>query len=161
MHSVYYSRKELLQGKAEEIARTVGVSCTTVHRVIATYNRRGEAGIDTPGKGGRRHQYLTLEQERAFLQPYLARAARGEITTAVEIQRECAPRLDMKSTQALCIAYWSGMAGDDGMLLPVRLRRRRTHVHNRRQLPHPSRGSSSLPRDQGAARTRLSAILAI
>ncbi len=28
-----------------------------------------------------------LEQERAFLQPYLARAARGEIATAVEIQR--------------------------------------------------------------------------
>ncbi len=28
-----------------------------------------------------------LEQERAFLQPYLDRAARGEIATAVEIQR--------------------------------------------------------------------------
>src|SRR6266571_904590 len=72
---------------AEDIARTVGVSPSTVHRVIATYNRRGVAAIDTPGKGGRRHHYLTLEQEHTFLQPFLTCAARGEITTAVEIQR--------------------------------------------------------------------------
>ncbi|MFL5666553.1 MAG: helix-turn-helix domain-containing protein [Ktedonobacteraceae bacterium] len=52
--------------KAEDIARTVGVSASTVHRVIAAYNRGGVAAIETPGKGGRRHQYLTLAQERAF-----------------------------------------------------------------------------------------------
>jgi putative transposase len=73
--------------KAEDIARTVGVSLTTVHRVIATYKQGGVAAIETSGKGGRRHQYLTLEQERAFLQPFLARAARGETATVAEIQR--------------------------------------------------------------------------
>ena len=73
--------------KAEDIARTVGVSLSTVHRVIATYKQGGVAAIETPGKGGRRHQHLTLEQERAFLQPFLARAARGEMATAAEIQR--------------------------------------------------------------------------
>src|SRR5713226_8319923 len=62
---------------AEDIARTVGVSPSTVHRVIAAYNQAGVAAIDTPGKGGRRHQYLTLEQEEILLQPFLARAARG------------------------------------------------------------------------------------
>ena len=72
---------------AEDIARTVGVSLATVHRVIATYKQEGVAAIETPGKGGRRHQYLTLEQERAILQPFLARAARGEIATAGEVQR--------------------------------------------------------------------------
>src|SRR5947209_8749443 len=49
--------------KAEDIARTVGVSPSTVHRVIAASNHAGVAAIDTAGKGGRRHQYLTLEQE--------------------------------------------------------------------------------------------------
>src|SRR5712692_1884582 len=73
--------------KAEDIARTVGVSLSTVQRVIATYKQGGVAAIETPGKGGRRHQHLTLEQERAFLQPFLARAARGEMVTAAEIQR--------------------------------------------------------------------------
>lgn len=72
---------------AEDIAKTVGVSLTTVHRVIAAYNQGGVAAIETPGKGGRRHQYLTLEQERAFLQPFVARAAQGELATAAEIHR--------------------------------------------------------------------------
>src|SRR5260370_32935143 len=49
--------------KAEEIAQHTGVSATTVHRVIATYNRLGPAAVETPGKGGRRHQYLTWEEE--------------------------------------------------------------------------------------------------
>ncbi len=72
--------------KAEEIARTVGVSPATVHRVIAMYKQGGVAAIETYEKGGRRHQYLTLEHERAFLQPFVARAAQGEIATATEIQ---------------------------------------------------------------------------
>jgi transposase len=71
--------------KAEEMARTVGMSPTTVHREIATSNRGGVAALETPGNGGRRHQYLTLEQERAFLQPFVARAAQGERATADEI----------------------------------------------------------------------------
>lgn len=71
--------------KAEDIARTVGVSVSTVHRVIAAYNREGVAAIETPGRGGRRHQYLTLEQERTFLQPFLARAAQGKVATVAEI----------------------------------------------------------------------------
>jgi transposase len=73
--------------KAEEIATHAGVSVTTVRRVISTYNRFGPAAMETPGTGGRRHQYLTLEQERAFLQPFFARAAKGEIATVAEIQR--------------------------------------------------------------------------
>jgi predicted DNA-binding transcriptional regulator YafY len=73
--------------KAEEIARHTGVSVTTVRRVISTYNRFGLAAIETPGTGGRRHQYMTLEQERAFLQPFFARAETGEIATAEQIQQ--------------------------------------------------------------------------
>jgi transposase len=73
--------------KAEEIATHTGVSVSTVRRVISTYNRFGVVAIETPGTGGRRHEYLTLEQERAFLEPFFARAAAGEIATAAEIQR--------------------------------------------------------------------------
>jgi hypothetical protein len=78
--------------QAEDIARTVGVSLTTVRRVMATYKHGGVSAVETPGKGGRRHQYLTLEQERAFLQPFMARAAPGEKATVAEIQRASARR---------------------------------------------------------------------
>ena len=73
--------------KAEEIATHTGVSVSTVRRVISTYNRFGVVAVETPGTGGRRHEYLTLEQERAFLAPFFARAAAGEIATAAAIQR--------------------------------------------------------------------------
>ena len=73
--------------KAEEIARDIGVSVTTVRRVISSYNRLGLTAIETLGKGGRRHEYMSLEQERNFLQPFFARAAQGEIATVEEIQR--------------------------------------------------------------------------
>src|SRR2546428_3953910 len=55
--------------KAQEIALHTGVSVSTVHRVISTYNRLGAGAVETPGKGGRRHEYLTLPEEQAFLAP--------------------------------------------------------------------------------------------
>ncbi len=73
--------------KAEEIARHTGVSATTVHRVIATYNHWGPAAINPSEKGGRHHQDLPREQEQALLQPFFVRAERGEIATAQEIQQ--------------------------------------------------------------------------
>ena len=73
--------------KAEEIALHTGVSATTVHRVIATYNRLGPTAMETPGKGGRRHEYLSVPEEQAFLAPFFAQAERGEFATVTQIQR--------------------------------------------------------------------------
>ena len=73
--------------KAEEIARHCGVSKATVHDVISTYNRWGVAAVETAGKGGRRHQYLTLEEEEQFLAPFFAQAEEGLLTTTAEIWR--------------------------------------------------------------------------
>jgi transposase len=69
------------------IAKHVGVSVDTVHQVISRYNRFGVAAVETAGKGGRRHEYVTLEQEGQMLAPFFARAERGEIATAGEIKR--------------------------------------------------------------------------
>ena len=71
--------------KTEEIALHTGVSATTVHRVIATYNRLGSTALETPGKGGRRHEYLTLQEEKAFLAPFFTQAESGEIATVAQI----------------------------------------------------------------------------
>ena len=73
--------------KADEMALHTGVSPTTVHRIIARYNRLGPAAIEQSSKGGRHHDYLTIEQERALLQPFFARAERGEIATAEPIHQ--------------------------------------------------------------------------
>lgn len=72
--------------KAGEIAKHTGVSVGTVHKVVSQYNRKGTAALMTPGKGGRRHQYLTLEQEKAFLASFKEKAIKGEIATTAEIK---------------------------------------------------------------------------
>src|SRR2546423_14000972 len=73
--------------KAEEIARHCGVSKGMVHQVISTYNRFGVEAIETPGKGGRRHQYLTFSEEKEFLAPFFTQAESGQIATVSQIQR--------------------------------------------------------------------------
>ena len=72
---------------AAQIAKHVGVSVDTVHQVISRYNRFGVATVETAGKGGRRHEYVTIEQEGQLLAPFFARAETGEIATAGEIKR--------------------------------------------------------------------------
>ena len=71
---------------ASSIALHTGVSVATVRLVISTYNRVGPAALDTPGKGGRRNEYLTTSEEQAFLAPFFARAIQGHIATATEIR---------------------------------------------------------------------------
>lgn len=70
---------------AEVIALHCGVAKDTVHQLISRYNRFGLAAIETGGKGGRKRCYLTLEQEKQFLEPFFERAAKGEIATCAEI----------------------------------------------------------------------------
>ncbi len=72
---------------ASSIARHCGVSVPTVRVVISSYNRLGPAALDTPGKGGRRNEYLSLAEEQAFLAPFFDRAANGQVATAQEIQQ--------------------------------------------------------------------------
>lgn len=73
--------------KAEEIAKHCGVSKGMVHQVICTYNRFGVEAIETPGKGGRRHQYVTFSEEKEFLAPFFTQAESGQIATLGQIQR--------------------------------------------------------------------------
>src|SRR6266566_6825062 len=82
--------------KAEEIARHCGVSKATVHQVISTYNRFGVVAVETAGKGGRRHQSLTREEEEQFLAPFFARAEAGEIATVREIWQAFEARVGEK-----------------------------------------------------------------
>ena len=42
--------------------------------------------METPGKGGRRHEYMTWEEERELLTPFFELAKKGELTTIAHIQ---------------------------------------------------------------------------
>jgi transposase len=66
---------------AAEIAKHTATSVRTVHQVISDYNRLGVAAIETPGQGGRRNCYLSWQEEKAFLAPFITAATQGELST--------------------------------------------------------------------------------
>ncbi len=80
--------------EASDIAKHTGVSVHTVHKVISTYNRQGVSAVETKGKGGRYHQYLTREEERDLLTPFFERAEKGEMTTVAQIKRAFEERVE-------------------------------------------------------------------
>lgn len=71
---------------ATKIAMHTGTTVRTVHQVISEYNRLGAAAIETPGKGGRRKSYFSLEEETAFLNQLSPQAEKGKITTKAEVK---------------------------------------------------------------------------
>jgi transposase len=74
--------------KAEEIANHLAVSVSLVHKTISEFNRNGSKSIETIGKGGRKNSYLTLDQEKKFMNSFIQQATQGQIATAGEIKEE-------------------------------------------------------------------------
>jgi transposase len=70
---------------AESIALHCGVSIHGVHTLISRENRYGLAARETTGKGGRRREHLSLEQERQLLESCVEHAKQGEGVVLADI----------------------------------------------------------------------------
>jgi transposase len=77
----------------EAIAQAVGLSVSHVRRVWSEYLRGGLAAGQGRPKGGRRHQNLTLAQERSLLTAWQQPARRGQLVTARSIKVDYEKRL--------------------------------------------------------------------
>jgi transposase len=65
---------------ANQVAQALGWRPTSVRRLQAQYGRQGEALWQRPGRGGRRHQNLSVAEEAQLLAGFLERAERGGFT---------------------------------------------------------------------------------
>jgi transposase len=72
---------------SEEIAEHLAVSKSLVNKTISEYNRYGQSSIETVGKGGRKHSYLTVSEEQKFLEEFIKEAEKGRIATVNEIKQ--------------------------------------------------------------------------
>ena len=52
---------------AEDIAEIIGWSIGQVQKIQSAFMKSGESVFMTPGKGGRRNQYMAVAQEKAFI----------------------------------------------------------------------------------------------
>ena len=76
-----------LGSSAAQIAQLLGWSTATVHVLHSRWAKEGDAIFELRGRGGRRHQHLSVEQEQALLAPFVERANSGGMLTVSEIQR--------------------------------------------------------------------------
>ena len=76
-----------LGSSASQIAQLLGWSTATVHVLHSRFSKEGDAIFDLRGRGGRRHQHLSTDQEHNLLAPFVERAQAGGMLTVVEIQR--------------------------------------------------------------------------
>ena len=63
-------------------AKDTGFSIEKVHKLIPLYNKLGVAAVETPGKGGRRREYMTTKEEQNLLEKFFSRAENGELVTS-------------------------------------------------------------------------------
>ncbi|MCW0209147.1 MAG: winged helix-turn-helix domain-containing protein [Achromobacter sp.] len=76
-----------LGSSAAQIAQLLGWSTATVHVLHSRWAKEGDAIFDLRGRGGRRHQYLSPEQEQELLAPFVERAQAGGMLTVADIQQ--------------------------------------------------------------------------
>jgi transposase len=82
--------------RSEEIANHLAVSKSLVNKTISEYNRRGASAIETIGKGGRKNSYMTLDEEKKFMTPFILKAEQGQIATTGEIKENFEKRVGSK-----------------------------------------------------------------
>ena len=86
---------------AHEVAYWLQVSKQAVWLWVGQYNRRGPAGLEREGRGGRRWGFLSLEQEARLLRSLEQRAQKGEVLTAKRVM----PLLSEAAGRAVSRAY--------------------------------------------------------
>ena len=75
-----------LGSTAAEIAQLLGWSTATVHVIHSRWAKEGEALFDLRGRGGRRNQHLSAEEEGQLLAPFVAKAQAGGLLHVSEIK---------------------------------------------------------------------------
>lgn len=72
---------------ANQVAAAVGWRPTSVRRVQSRYLREGEAILQSPGRGGRRHENLSREEEQRLLDEFVTPAGQGGIMEVSQVKR--------------------------------------------------------------------------
>lgn len=71
---------------AGQIAQVLGWATATVHITHSRWAKEGGAIFELKGKGGRRSQNLTEEEEAEVLAPFVEQATAGNVLKAADIQ---------------------------------------------------------------------------
>ncbi|MCF7975999.1 MAG: helix-turn-helix domain-containing protein [Phycisphaerae bacterium] len=85
---------------AEKVAGILGVSKQAVWLWIRQYNEAGPAGLERPGRGGRRWGYLSAQEEKELLAPILEQTRSGPRPDPKTVQRLVESKLHRKVSKS-------------------------------------------------------------
>lgn len=71
---------------AAEIAQVLGWAVATVHITHSRWAKEGDGFFELKGKGGRRHQHLSEDEEARVLAPFTQQATTGGVPTVADIR---------------------------------------------------------------------------
>lgn len=77
----------------DAIAAATGFSISHVKHIHSDFRRHGLKTVASKGKGGRHHAHQTLEEERAFIAPFIEEAKAGHVLEVSRIHRALEERL--------------------------------------------------------------------
>jgi transposase len=85
----------LLGATLAQSASALGVGHATVSRLRAAFQKKPDTSdkIPTFGWGGRRNAWMTLDEERAFLEPWIKRAIAGSLLVVSPLRAALAERV--------------------------------------------------------------------
>ena len=86
---------------AHQVAYWLQVSKQAVWLWVGQYNRRGPAGLERQGRGGRRWGFLSLAKEAELLRGWEDQAQKGQVLTAKQLW----PLLSEAAGRAVSLAY--------------------------------------------------------
>ncbi len=71
---------------SDQVAAAIGWRPTSVRRLQSRYLHEGERALEGTGRGGRRRQNLTLEQERGLLSQFAEKGEQGGLLVVSEVR---------------------------------------------------------------------------
>jgi len=88
--------RDALSLGTEAIAAATGFSADYVKHIHSTFRRDGLRGVLSKGKGGRYHEHQSIEEELAFIAPFIEEAKAGHVLEVSKIHRALEENLGKK-----------------------------------------------------------------
>jgi len=85
--------KEKFGMSGEEVAKVLNYRLQTVHMIWHRWKQESFDFFKREKPGGRKHSYLTMEEEEKFLEPFIKRAEEGGILVISDIKKSFEERI--------------------------------------------------------------------
>ncbi len=119
---VYYRAK--YAESSIDIAKRLGMHEVHVRKVQSKYIREGIQGLLLKSPGGRKRENMSVEEEKAFLKKYQAKANQGQISTPLQIWQEYQKQLGRAAGKSTLYAVLARHDWGKGMPRPRHIKQK-------------------------------------